>query len=110
MADHLAVFKSSRRKTFNLGNLIDNTCTAPLNVILTAIFSLDNHDVDSGNTRQPGDLILSIISAEKFASTNSLRAFILPSECASHSNTISSNVKKALIARPACVQAIENCW
>ena len=110
MTDQLTLFRAPRRITFDLGNLVDNTYTAPFNVTLTAIFSLDSAAVKPNILRSPADLILPITSAEKYASVNSSSAFILPVERASRTYMIPHNAKKALFAISACGQAGEEFW
>ena len=104
MADHLVLFKS-RHITFDLGNLVDDNCTAPFYVSLTAVFSSGNDNVEFRKTRQAADVILPTILAEEYAWVNNSSAYVLPTERATYSYAISSNVRKT-----ARGQAIEDCW
>ena len=105
MTDQLALFKTPRRITFDLGNLINDKYTASFNATLTAKFFTANL-----TTRRPSDVILPITSAEKYATANSSSAFSIPSERASRRLTLPRNAEKALVSIAACGQAKEEFW
>lgn len=110
ITDQLALFKTPRRITFDLGNLIDDTYTASFNVTLSAAFSLNNAGTESVVRRKPADLILPVTSAEKYASVNRSSTFLLPTELASRSHKTPRNAKRALFSISACGQAEEEFW
>ena len=102
MSSYLALFKTSQKIIFDLGNLIDQTYTAPFNVTLTASF------FDAARDSSTADSILPI-SARR-ASSNMPSAFSLPGDNATDSIVLPRNVRRAVASLSACGQADEEFW
>ncbi|KAH7389664.1 peptide N-acetyl-beta-D-glucosaminyl asparaginase amidase A-domain-containing protein [Phaeosphaeria sp. MPI-PUGE-AT-0046c] len=102
MSAYLALFKSSHKIIFDLGNLIDDTYTGAWNTTLTAAFFTAADDIDAA------DLILPI-SARK-AANDQASAFIVPETKAVNVLQLPRNANKAVVSISACGQAAEEFW
>ncbi|OAK99739.1 hypothetical protein IQ06DRAFT_223242 [Phaeosphaeriaceae sp. SRC1lsM3a] len=102
MSAYLALFKSSHKIIFDLGNLIDDTYTGAWNTTLTANFFTAEDELDAA------DLILPI-SARKSADDQS-SAFIVPETNAINILQLPKNTNKAIVSISACGQAAEEFW
>ncbi|KAI9892279.1 MAG: hypothetical protein M1814_001738 [Vezdaea aestivalis] len=96
----LALFQQPQTLIFDLGNLIDDTYTAPFNATLTATFS----KAELGAQR--ADSILAISARRQNLSS----AFTLPSDVAASTINFPQNVRKAVVSLSACGQADEEFW
>lgn len=99
MTSYLSLFKQNQKLTFDLGNLIDDIYTAPLNVTLTAVFfNVSNHE-------PPADLIIPVSPRESNGNAPSI--FQTPNETAISSLVIPRNTKKAIFTISATGQQDE---
>ena len=85
-----------------MGNLIDDTYTAPFNATLEATFFVGS------DLQQPADAILPISSRN--SNSNASSAFSLPSDNASVTVPFPRNVRRAVVSISACGQADEEFW
>jgi hypothetical protein len=102
MSQYNTLWKQKQKLIFDLGNLIDDTYTAPFDVTLTASFALIPEPARAADTILP-------ISAQK-ACEDSPSAFSVPSENATVSHKISKNTSRAVISISASGQASEEFW
>ncbi|KAI9776462.1 MAG: hypothetical protein M1839_009573 [Geoglossum umbratile] len=102
MSSYLALLKTSQKVIFDLGNLVDDTYTAPFNATLTATFFTIE------NTVTPADVILPI--SARLSSENKPSAFSIPSENASTTYVFPRNVRRAVATLSSCGQADEEFW
>ena len=102
MTSYLSLFKTSQKLIFDLGNLIDETYTAPFNVTLSASFFTSADDF------APADAILPL--SAKLSASNRPSAFSLPSSDAITNVTFPRNVRRAVATISACGQADEEFW
>ncbi|KAI9802399.1 MAG: hypothetical protein M1825_002781 [Sarcosagium campestre] len=98
----LALFKRPQKIIFDLGNLIDDTYTAPFNATLTATFSR------SSSPLHPAEEIYAI-SAQR-AALNQSSVFSLPQDKAVRRLAFPRNVRRAVVTLSACGQADEEFW
>jgi hypothetical protein len=102
MSNYLALFKESQKLIFDLGNLIDDTYTAPFNTTLTAtFFTIDN-------TVAPADSIIPISSRKSDSNLGS--SFSIPEDNATNTITLPQNIRRAAFTVSACGQADEEFW
>lgn len=99
MSHLLALFRRPQTLIFDLGNLIDNTYTAPFNVTLTAAF------FSSDNTVNPADSIVALSGDDAMAGMPS--AFQVPPQDATKALTIPRNVNRAVFSIAATGQIDE---
>jgi hypothetical protein len=85
-----------------LGNLIDDTYTAPFNATLTATFFVGQ------DVQERADAILPISS--KRSNSNLSSAFSLPSDNASVTVPLPRTIRRAVVSISACGQADEEFW
>ncbi|KAI9673288.1 MAG: hypothetical protein M1829_004353 [Trizodia sp. TS-e1964] len=97
-----ALFQIPQKIIFDLGNLIDETYTAPFNATLSASF------FTVPDATLPAETIIPI-SARK-SSSNLGSAFSLPHEPASSFIEFPRNAKRAIVTIAACGQADEEFW
>lgn len=102
MSTYISLWKTPQTLIFDLGNLIDETYTAPFNTTLTATFFMD-HEVS-----KPADQIIPI-SARK-SKLNAPSAFTLPTDVAINILTLPQNANRAVFSLSACGQATEEFW
>jgi Peptide N-acetyl-beta-D-glucosaminyl asparaginase amidase A len=102
MSNYLSLLKTSQKIIFDLGNLIDDTYTAPFNATLTATF------FTSESTVTPADIILPI--SARLSSANKPSAFSIPSQNASTTYVFPRNVRRAVATISSCGQADEEFW
>lgn len=99
MSHLLTLLKQPQTLIFDLGNLIDNTYTAPFNATLTATF------FTSDDTVVPADLILPISGNN--GSMGMASAFQVPPQNATKSLTLPRNINKAVFSISATGQIDE---
>ncbi|KAL8947884.1 MAG: hypothetical protein Q9222_005877 [Ikaeria aurantiellina] len=102
MDQYDALWRTSQKIIFDLGNLIDSTYTGSFNTTLTATFFTVPGD------RPTADQILPI-SARRSAD-NAASAFSVPGDNASVSYGLPQNTARAVISLSACGQATEEFW
>ncbi|KAI9822778.1 MAG: hypothetical protein M1832_003011 [Thelocarpon impressellum] len=102
MSSYLALFKLPQKIIFDLGNLIDDTYTAPFNATLTASF------FSAAGQPTWADAILPI-SAQR-SSSGRPSAFSIPQQKAASKITLPQNIRRAAVTISACGQADEEFW
>ena len=102
MTHLLALFKTSQSLIFDLGNVIDDTYTAPFNATLTATF------FSSEDTVEPADMILPVSGGN--GTVGQASAFQLPPQNASGSLFLPRNINKAVFSISATGQINEEFW
>ncbi|KAI9867120.1 MAG: hypothetical protein M1813_009398 [Trichoglossum hirsutum] len=102
MSSYLALLKTPQKIIFDLGNLVDDTYTAPFNATLTATF------FNSENVITPADVILPI--SARLSSSDRPSSFSIPSQNASITYQFPRNVRRAIATISACGQADEEFW
>ncbi|PGH14859.1 hypothetical protein AJ80_05785 [Polytolypa hystricis UAMH7299] len=102
MSAYNSLWREPQKVIFDLGNLIDDTYTAPFYVILTATFSM------KAEPPRVADAILPI-SARRAAS-DAPSAFSLPSDNAITAHVIPNTTIRAVVSLAACGQATEEFW
>lgn len=99
MTTYHSLFEHEQKMIFDLGNIVNNIYTAPLNVTLTAAY------FTAADSVEPADLILPV-SARK-ASQGMPSVFTVPPDTASNSLTLPRNIKKAVFTISATGQSEE---
>lgn len=102
MSHYNTLWKQKQKLIFDLGNLIDDTYTAPLDVTLTASFALLSEPANAADAILP-------ISAQN-ASDDSPSAFNVPSDDATVSHKIPIDTSRAVVSISACGQSTEEFW
>ena len=102
MQQYDALWKADQKVIFDLGNLIDSTYTGIYNTTLTATFFTIPDSPATADTILP---ISAMMSAENQGS-----AFEVPSQNASVSYTLPTNVDRAVVSLLACGQSTEEFW
>jgi hypothetical protein len=102
MSGYLALFKTSQKIIFDLGNIVDDTYTGSWDTTLIATY-FTAHDAI-----EPADIIIPI-SARK-SGEDASSAFIVPETRAVNSVVLPQNAKKATFSISACGQAAEEFW
>ncbi|KAH0553423.1 hypothetical protein GP486_006507 [Trichoglossum hirsutum] len=102
MSSYLALLKRRQKIIFDLGNLIDDTYTAPFNATLTATF------FNRENVITPADVVLPI--SARLSSSDRPSSFSVPSQNASTTYQFPRNVRRAVATISACGQADEEFW
>lgn len=102
MTEYMYFWNSPQKIIFDLGNLIDNTYTGPLNTTLTATF------FNSQATIKPAAQIIPI-SARK-GSVSGASVFMVPGDNAKNTVSLPLNANRAVFAVSACGQATEEFW
>ncbi|KAF2840826.1 hypothetical protein M501DRAFT_1014822 [Patellaria atrata CBS 101060] len=102
VSNYLSLFKQSQKIIFDLGNLIDDTYTAPFNTTLTAIF------LHEEGLPQPADLILPVSSRQ--SASDGPSAFNIPHDTAINTLTLPQNLKRAVFTISASGQSTEEFW
>ncbi|KAK2768838.1 hypothetical protein FQN54_000698 [Arachnomyces sp. PD_36] len=102
MSQYNSLWKEKQKLIFDLGNLIDDTYTAPFDVTLTASFSWVSKPATTAKTILP-------ISAQK-ARKDSPSAFNVPADNATVSHKIPVDTSRAVVSISACGQATEEFW
>lgn len=102
MSHYLTLFRQPQKIIFDLGNLIDDTYTAPFNATLIATFFASSEKTNAADVIYP-------ISARRSAK-DAPSAFSVPGENASVSVDFPRNVRRAVVSIAACGQGDEEFW
>ncbi|POS87398.1 hypothetical protein EPUL_001112 [Erysiphe pulchra] len=102
MSAYLSLWKTPQKLIFDLGNLVDNTYTAPFNTTLSATFSMVN------SVKNPADQIIPVSSRR--SDSNAPSVFKLPPDIAANNITLPQNVNRAVFSVSACGQGNEEFW
>lgn len=102
MSQYNSLWKQKQKLIFDLGNLIDDTYTAPFDVTLTASFATVSEPATTAEEILP-------ISAQK-ACDDSPSAFHVPTHNATVSHEIPIDTSRAVVSISACGQATEEFW
>ncbi|KAL2368154.1 hypothetical protein RJ035_000901 [Blastomyces gilchristii] len=102
MSLYKALWTEPQKLIFDLGNLIDDIYTGLFDVTLTAVFSLQLHDI------RTADIILPI-SARRSAE-DSPSAFNIPEDNATVTHVVPNDASRAVVSISACGQSTEEFW
>lgn len=102
MSAYLTLWKTPQKLIFDLGNLIDDTYTAPFNTSLSATFSMVNTAIN------PADQIIPVSSRR--SDSNAPSVFRLPPDVAANNITLPRNINRAVFSVSACGQGSEEFW
>ncbi|KAI9796885.1 MAG: hypothetical protein M1833_005934 [Piccolia ochrophora] len=102
MSAYLTLFKKRQKIIFDLGNLIDDTYTAPFNATLTATFTRNVNQSEAAHVIIP-------ISSHR-SSMEQPSAYSLPHDNATNTVQIPRSVRRAIVSISACGQAREEFW